>query len=118
MERLSAALQPFFLEGNACGNRVDALLRLVVAALLRHDALRRLLAVQQLDTQDVEGAYQAKPPLALTAPNAPLLAHLHVRRRMKRCLRTVPASLPRTITAQLALRRCPEGARSQCCGTF
>ena len=59
MQQLNAALEPFFRHRVPCSQRVDALLRLVVDALLRHDVLRRLLAVQQLDTLDVEGAYQA-----------------------------------------------------------
>ena len=59
-EQLSSALEPFFPNATARGERVDVLLQLVIAALLQHDALRRLLAVQKLDTQDVEGAYQAR----------------------------------------------------------
>ena len=60
VEQLSSALGPFFRDEFARVERVDVLLRLVIAALLQHDALRRLLAVQKLDTQDVEGAYQAR----------------------------------------------------------
>ena len=60
VEHLSNALEPFAPEGATRGERVDMLLRLVIAALLRHNALRRLLAVQKLDTHDVEGAYQAR----------------------------------------------------------
>jgi inositol-pentakisphosphate 2-kinase len=62
IEQLSCALESFFGDGTAHGERVGVLLRLVIAALLQHDALRRLLAVQKLDTQDVEGAYQARFP--------------------------------------------------------
>ena len=60
MEQLSTALESCFGDGAARGERVDVLRRLVIAALLQHNALRRLLAVQKLDTHDVEGAYQAR----------------------------------------------------------
>lgn len=59
VEQLSGALEPFFQNRGTHSGRVDVLLRLLVAALLQHNALRRLLAVQQLDTFDVEVAYQA-----------------------------------------------------------
>jgi hypothetical protein len=79
---LSAALEPFFREGIPPDGRVDVLLRLVIAALLRHDSLRRLLAVQQLDTHDVEVAYQARLAHAPNGMHRVLTAHCaHVRTR-------------------------------------
>ena len=85
MEKLSAALESFFCQQVACSERVDALLRLLVAALLRHDALRRLLAVQQLDALDVEGAYQA----SLTrTPTVARRTHFHPRVRTRTSRRT------------------------------
>ena len=89
MERLSSALELVFPDGTACGERVDVLLRLVIAALLHHGALRRLLAVQKLDTCDVEGAYQARYSHSHSGAHLVTqlaLCILHVlNRRMKHC---------------------------------
>jgi len=87
VEQLSATLAPFFRETVPRSERVDALLRLLIAALLRHDALRRLLAVQQLGTADVEDAYQARRAHAQrdASHTHHLRTYARASRRTKRC---------------------------------
>ncbi len=136
LEPLCAALDGIVPDGMPGHMHVELLLRVLAEALQSHGVLRRLLAVQQLDAHDVEGAYQARAcPLACAA-----LPQWLVRCReltfLRGCSVTRPTarlwarSLLPMLTMALACRMTPRCARApqcapcraaarwQCCATF
>ena len=68
MASLCSALEGVAPDGAPPAARLELLLRLLAAALRAHGVLPRLLAAQQLDAHDVEGAFQARPSLLVVAP--------------------------------------------------
>jgi len=58
---LSAALERIMPPSVPREAHLPALIRIIAEALRAHGVLSRLLAVQQLDVHDVEGAIQARP---------------------------------------------------------